>query len=144
MLENIIGVDEAAEILGLSPGTVKNYCAQGKIKAKKIGKTWVMDKTKLEEENKMKVTIEYRKNHEGIVGKEWEEVYGEYEERLAKEEIVRITEEYEAAINADGFELDDQDKMNDIEAATNLHEGEYDFNVGDFTYYITVKNEEEN
>lgn len=47
-MDNVIGVDEAAEFLGLSPGTVKNYCAQGKIEAKKIGKTWVIDKNKLD------------------------------------------------------------------------------------------------
>ncbi len=47
-LDNIIGVEEAAEILGLSPGTVKNKCAAGDLAAKKIGKTWVLDKTKLE------------------------------------------------------------------------------------------------
>lgn len=51
-LDNIIGAEEAAEILGLSPGTVKNYCAAGKLQAKKIGKTWVLDKTNFEEDNK--------------------------------------------------------------------------------------------
>lgn len=48
MLENIVGVEEAATILGLSPGTIKNMCAAGKLTAKKIGKTWILDKTKLE------------------------------------------------------------------------------------------------
>lgn len=47
MLENMIGVEEAANILGLSPGTVKNMCAAGKLPAKKIGKTWIIDKTLL-------------------------------------------------------------------------------------------------
>jgi len=47
MLDNIIGVEEATTILGLSPGTIKNYCASGKIPAKKIGNTWIMDKTNL-------------------------------------------------------------------------------------------------
>jgi hypothetical protein len=42
MLDNIIGVDEASKLWGLSPGTIKNYCASGKIIAKKIGKTWVI------------------------------------------------------------------------------------------------------
>ncbi|MGR6115698.1 type I-C CRISPR-associated protein Cas8c/Csd1 [Aeribacillus composti] len=44
-LSNLIGVEEAAKILGLSPGTVKNKCAAGELPAVKIGKTWVMDKT---------------------------------------------------------------------------------------------------
>lgn len=45
MLENIIGVEEAAKLWGLSPGYIKNLCAEGKVKSKKIGKTWVIDKT---------------------------------------------------------------------------------------------------
>lgn len=55
MLENIIGVDEAAERLGLSSGTIKNMCAAGRINAKKIGKTWVLDKTNLEVSNAMRI-----------------------------------------------------------------------------------------
>lgn len=43
-LNNVIGVEDAAELWGLSPGTIKNYCAEGKVVAKKIGKTWVIDK----------------------------------------------------------------------------------------------------
>jgi hypothetical protein len=44
-LEKIMGVDEAAELWQLSPGYIKNLCAAGKINCKKIGKTWVIDKT---------------------------------------------------------------------------------------------------
>lgn len=44
---NVIGVHEAASILNVSPGYVKNLCAQGKIVAKKIGKTWVINRLKL-------------------------------------------------------------------------------------------------
>lgn len=47
LLDNIIGVEEAAEILNLSPGTVKNKCAAGELPSKKIGKTWILDKTNL-------------------------------------------------------------------------------------------------
>lgn len=43
-LNNVIGVDEASKLWGLSAGTIKNYCAEGKVKAKKIGKTWIIDK----------------------------------------------------------------------------------------------------
>lgn len=43
-LANVIGVEEASELWGLSPGYIKNLCADGKIKAKKIGKTWVIEK----------------------------------------------------------------------------------------------------
>lgn len=56
MLEKIIGVEEAAKILGLAAGTVKNKCADltkdkkekvgviGDLKFKKIGKQWVFIK----------------------------------------------------------------------------------------------------
>ncbi|WP_078548662.1 helix-turn-helix domain-containing protein [Litchfieldia alkalitelluris] len=41
-LDNIIGVEEASKLWGLSSGYIKNLCASGKIQAKKIGKTWVI------------------------------------------------------------------------------------------------------
>lgn len=87
----------------------------------------------------MRITVRKRRNFDHIVGEEFSVVYGEYEMGMAKEEITRITEEYENELNVNGFELDDQDKMNDIEAATNLHEGEYDFDCGDLTYYISIE-----
>ena len=43
-LESVIGVHEAAELWGYTPGTIKNMCRMGKIKAKNIGKTWIIDK----------------------------------------------------------------------------------------------------
>ncbi|EJW14743.1 helix-turn-helix domain-containing protein [Paenibacillus alvei] len=43
-LENIMTVEEAAEEWGLAPGTVKNYCAQGKVQAKKVGRDWAIDR----------------------------------------------------------------------------------------------------
>ncbi|PFC53259.1 DNA-binding protein [Bacillus cereus] len=46
-LHNVIGVHEVASILNVSSGHVKNLCAEGKIVAKKIGKTWVIDRSKL-------------------------------------------------------------------------------------------------
>lgn len=45
VLENIMGVNEAAEKWGLSPGTIKNYCSQkGKVLAVKIEGKWILDK----------------------------------------------------------------------------------------------------
>lgn len=44
VLDNIMGVNEASELWGLSPGTIKNYCAEGRIKAKKIDNRWIIDK----------------------------------------------------------------------------------------------------
>ncbi|EJQ43654.1 hypothetical protein IEQ_04982 [Bacillus cereus BAG6X1-2] len=41
-LDNVIGVHEEATILNVSSGHIKNFCAQGRIVVKEIGKTWVM------------------------------------------------------------------------------------------------------
>nr|WP_256941604.1 helix-turn-helix domain-containing protein [Bacillus thuringiensis] len=46
-LHNVIGVNEAASILNVSHGYIKNLCARGKIVAKKVGKTWVIDRSRL-------------------------------------------------------------------------------------------------
>ncbi len=43
-LSHVIGVEEASQIWNLSSGYIKNLCASNKIKCKKIGKTWVIDK----------------------------------------------------------------------------------------------------
>ena len=43
-LDHLISVADAAKLWGLSEGHVKNICAEGKIDAVKIGKTWVIDK----------------------------------------------------------------------------------------------------
>lgn len=42
VLDQVIGVDEASELWGLSPGYIKNLCAEGKVEARKIGKTWII------------------------------------------------------------------------------------------------------
>ena len=44
ILDQVIGVDEASELWGLSPGYIKNLCAEGKVEARKIGKTWILSK----------------------------------------------------------------------------------------------------
>lgn len=43
-LEKIMGVEEASQKWGLSPGYIKNLCAAGKVEAVKIGKTWIIAK----------------------------------------------------------------------------------------------------
>ncbi|WP_236018384.1 helix-turn-helix domain-containing protein [Alicyclobacillus suci] len=45
LLDNVLSAEEAAERWGLSPGYIKNLCARGKVKAKKLGKTWAIDGT---------------------------------------------------------------------------------------------------
>lgn len=42
-LTEVITVAEAAERLGVSQATVKRYCAAGKLKARKAGRTWLID-----------------------------------------------------------------------------------------------------
>ncbi len=42
-MEHLIGVNEASELWGLSAGYIKNLCAEGKLRAKKIGQTWIID-----------------------------------------------------------------------------------------------------
>lgn len=44
ILENVIGVNEASEIWGLGVDRIKSLAQDGKIEAKKIGKTWVIEK----------------------------------------------------------------------------------------------------
>jgi hypothetical protein len=45
VLNGIMGVNEAAELWSLKPGTVKNLCAAGKIKARKIDNRWIIAKS---------------------------------------------------------------------------------------------------
>ncbi|WP_242291335.1 helix-turn-helix domain-containing protein [Bacillus cereus group sp. BfR-BA-01356] len=48
-LNNVIGVNDAHLISGLSPGHIKNLCAAGAIESKKIGGTWVINRERFEE-----------------------------------------------------------------------------------------------
>ncbi|ARJ26007.1 DNA-binding protein (plasmid) [Bacillus mycoides] len=48
-LDNVIGVNDAHLISGLSPGHIKNICAAGAIESKKIGGTWVINRERFEE-----------------------------------------------------------------------------------------------
>ena len=43
-LDLIMGVEEASSFWNLSPGTIKNICNQGRIPAKKVGRTWIVSK----------------------------------------------------------------------------------------------------
>jgi hypothetical protein len=44
ILDQVMGVDEASDLWNLSPGHIKNLCAEGKLDARKIGKTWILSK----------------------------------------------------------------------------------------------------
>ncbi|HCN7007084.1 TPA: hypothetical protein N6134_005042 [Escherichia coli] len=86
------------------------------------------------------VIVERSKSVEHIVGTEFKSYYREsdHELALAEKEITRIHDEYEGYLNENGHELDDQDKMNDMEATINLIPGIYEFDCGDFIYYIHI------
>jgi len=43
-LDEIMGTDEAGKLWGLSADHVKKLCADGTVKAVKIGKTWIIDR----------------------------------------------------------------------------------------------------
>ena len=44
ILDDVIGTQEAGELWGLSADRIKALCADGTIRAKKIGNTWVIDR----------------------------------------------------------------------------------------------------
>lgn len=66
VLDQIMGVQEAGELWGLSPDRVKGLCQKGEVIAKKIGNSWVLDKNqpnpkggrKMRKEEVFTVTIE--------------------------------------------------------------------------------------
>ena len=43
-LDGIMGVEEAAQKWGTTPHYVKNLCRTGRCRARKMGKTWVLDR----------------------------------------------------------------------------------------------------
>jgi hypothetical protein len=43
-LDLVMGVEEASAVWDLSPGRIKNICAEGKVPAKKVGRTWIVSK----------------------------------------------------------------------------------------------------
>ncbi|PGR79742.1 DNA-binding protein [Priestia megaterium] len=43
-LNQVIGVEKAAELWGLKAGYIKNLCAAGKIECKKVSNTWIVSK----------------------------------------------------------------------------------------------------
>ncbi|WP_142300879.1 helix-turn-helix domain-containing protein [Shouchella clausii] len=43
LFDRFVSAEQAAKVWGVSAGHVKNLCRDGKIAAKKIGKTWVID-----------------------------------------------------------------------------------------------------
>jgi len=42
VLDNYLSIVEAAEVLGIHPGTVKRLCREGKLPAKKVHNAWLI------------------------------------------------------------------------------------------------------
>lgn len=43
-LDHLISADDAAKMWGITPQHVRRLCESGDVRAKKVGKTWVIDK----------------------------------------------------------------------------------------------------
>lgn len=56
-LDHIIGVDDAGRKWELSPGTIKNYCSEGRLIAKKMGKTWIIDQNQPDPRRKVETEL---------------------------------------------------------------------------------------
>ena len=48
MQTGYLSVEEAADILGLSPATVKRWIVQGRLQGRKLGRQWLILETSLE------------------------------------------------------------------------------------------------
>ncbi len=42
-----MGIEEAARITGLKPETLREFCREGRLKARHIGRTWVIEERDL-------------------------------------------------------------------------------------------------
>lgn len=47
-LKTAYTTEEAGEYLGMDPSMIRRYCRQDKIKAKKIGRDWLIEKAELD------------------------------------------------------------------------------------------------
>ncbi len=56
-LDYILGADDAARKWNLSPGTIKNYCSEGRLIAKKVGKTWVIDRNQPDPKRRIQMEL---------------------------------------------------------------------------------------
>ena len=79
------------------------------------------------------ITIEKRKNHEGIIGTEYTETYNDLEQ--AK---IRLNEVIADALEGTDFDDLDEFEQDEYKQLEGLINGEYSLNQGDYTYYITI------
>ncbi|KEK22136.1 helix-turn-helix domain-containing protein [Bacillus gaemokensis] len=52
-LDEVMGVETAAEQWDMPPGTIKNLCAAGEVKAIKIGNRWIISKRQQNPKNRL-------------------------------------------------------------------------------------------
>ena len=79
------------------------------------------------------ITIEKRKNHEGIIGKEYTETYNDLEQ--AKIRLNEVIADVLEGTDFDDLYEFEQDEYKQVEGLIN---GEYSLNQGDYTYFITI------
>lgn len=125
ILNDIVDVDEAAQMWGLSPYYVKKLCKLGKIESKQIRSTWVILKNQRhpKKPSKMFIRVEKRRNNKLVPGEEW---IREFTNSMELDFINKIDLEYR-----------DKDIIKKIKERI---EGEYLLDNGCFTYHVTIFN----
>ena len=89
----------------------------------------------------MKLIVERRKSHEGIIGKETREEFN-----LSYEKEAAIQAIYDVLNEIDTYHANNDTEIHPIESeyiedVKRLKEGFYSFNVGDFVYYVEIISE---
>ena len=124
ILDQIMGVREAADMWGLSPDRVKGLCQSGEVKARKIGNSWVLlkdqpnPKRRDHMRQKETFTVELLKEHWVDIPEQSETVYDEQEaieiaEKWAETHsdkyvyirYFRRSDEQHAYLNRDGYDI---------------------------------------
>lgn len=124
ILNDIVDVDEAAQMWGLSPYYVKKLCKLGKIESKQIRTTWVILKNQRHPKipNKMLITVEKIRNNKLVPGEEW---------------IKEFTNEMDLDfLNKLDLEYKDKEKIKMIEERV---EGKYVLENGCYNYYVDIR-----
>lgn len=86
----------------------------------------------------MNITIERKRKYNHIIGEEFERTYSKHEIKMAKNEIDEAIYEFEGFCANNSMQLDDFE-IEEIEKVQKLKNGFYDFDCGDFVYYVTIE-----
>lgn len=87
ILEQVAGISEMAELWGLSESRIKSLCQNSEIEAKKIGKTWVINKNQC---NPKKYNTGGRKVE---TKNDWEVIRSYVDEQLDDVETLELAQE---------------------------------------------------